>query len=229
MQGWIVDLSFLAIAIATVIIFTKRGFVKSVFRYGRGIVSFVLAFTFGSSLGDWLNEKFIFHGIYSWTFSKIQTVLSVAAGKIDVDTLFDNLPFLVKQFVSEDALKAQFGHVLENAEESAEAFSRAVSAPLAGLLANLVAYLLIMAAASVALLLIGILFDLLTKLPVIRQINTFLGFVVGAFSAFLLLALLTYLISLAVGVVLSVEAYADLQKNTIIFNWFDNIHLFELF
>ncbi len=229
MYSWIVDVLFLVIALITVIVYAKRGFVQSLFKHGRVLASGILAFSFGPMVGDLINTKFIYNGVYNWVWSKVSTIIDSTTGGIDLEGMIESLPFLVKQFVDPAALQEKYGQVMGNLEVTAQEFSASVATPVSGIISNLLAYVAVFLVSMLLLLVLGFLLDLLTKLPIVHGVNCFLGFLLGVLAAFVLLSLLTYVISLVVGIFVSSEALDVIINNTLLFKLFSNIQLFNLF
>jgi uncharacterized protein YacL len=156
-------------------------------------------------------------------------IVNSAADKVEVSSIIDRLPLIVKQFLNPSDLEAKFGDTITNVEQSAQEFAAAVSEPISGVISNLIAYILVFLAALLALLIFGKLLDLIVKLPILSTINTVLGFILGICSAILLLAIITYALSLitrSFGDVLSLET---LSSSSYLFGFFDRMHLFDLF
>ena len=229
MYSWLIDILFLVIAIVTIRVYTKCGFVKSVFMHGRALVAGILTFTFGPTVSAFIRDKFIYNGVYNWVCAKVNSLIASATGEVDVDGLVESLPFLVRQFVDPATLKEQYGHSLENLEHSAQAFSETVATPVAGILSNLLSYIAVFFVATLVLIVLGFLLDLLTQLPIIHGINCFLGCVLGFFAAFVWLSLLTYVISLAVSLFSSVTALQTVMDGSLLFRYFHEVQLFKLF
>ena len=229
MISYIIDVVFLLAAIITIIIFTKRGFVKSILNRGKILVSVILTCIFGKTVGELLYTRIFFGRICNWMNSKISTAFASLTDKINVETLTDELPFVVRHFVSPEAIKAQYGTVIYNTQNTAMEIAELVSAPIARLISNFVAYIAVFVLAILLLLVFGGLLDATTKLPIINGTNKFLGFLLGALAAFVLLSSITYILSLFIGIFGNVIALENLTETSYLFGFFRKIHLFNLF
>ena len=229
MISYIIDIVFLLVALITIIVFTKRGFIKSILNRGKILFSVILSCIFGKAVGELLYTRFFFERICNWMNSKISTAFASLTGKIDVETLTDELPFVVKHFVSPETIKAKYGTVIYNTQSTALEISEFVSAPIARLISNFVAYILVFVLAIILLFLFGSLLEAITKLPIINGTNKFLGFLLGALAAFVLLSSITYILSLLVGLFGNVIAIEKLTEASYLFGFFRKIHLFNLF
>ena len=228
-NGLILDIGFIVIAALVILVNTKRGFVKSVFKTGRGIAATALALYFGPIIGDYFYNKFVYKFVYSWVFEKISLYINSTTEEVNIDGLIESLPLAVRQFVDIQMIKDQFGSLAHELVKSAESFSDTVSVPISNVLSNFTAYACVFLASMILLAIIGFLFNLLTKLPVIRGINTVLGFVTGVVVAVFTLSGLTYIITLAVGFWGSTSAIGLLASHSFMFEFFDKLHLFNLF
>ena len=229
MIKYLVDLIYIAFAVITVWVFTKRGFVESVFKYGHSIMAGILTFVFGPMVGEVIYAKFVYNGIHGWVSEKTSLLLHSAADKVDVDAVIEELPFIVKQFLNPDEIKAKFGETITDIEMSAQEFAAAVSEPISGVISNLIAYVIVFLVAVLVLLIFGKLLDLIVQLPILRTVNTALGFIVGIGAAILALSTVTYVLSLIISVFGDVLSLQTLSSTSVLFGFFDKLHLFDLF
>ena len=229
MIKYLVDLIYIALAVITILVFTKRGFVESVFKYGRSIMAGILTFIFGPLVGEVVYAKFVYNGVHGWVSEKLSNFLHSAAEKVDVDAMIEELPFLVKQFLNPDELKAKFGETVTDIEASAQEFAATVAAPLSKAISNLIAYVIVFLIALLVLLIFGKILDLVVQLPILKTINTVLGFIVGIGAAILLLASVTYVLSLIISFFGDILSLQTLSSTSALFGWFDRLHLFDLF
>jgi len=224
----IIDILFLIIAITTVIIFAKRGFIQSFFKYSKTLLAVIASYTFAPRLGDFLYERVVYNGIFGWVSEKVDSFVLSVTGKIDIDTILDEVPFIVRQFVSSEKVADKFGQSVNDVREIANEFSAFVSRPFSSLLSNLFAYILVFLLALLLLTIIGKLLDLITKIPVLHGINVFLGLLLGCGAAFLLLSALTYLLSILIGTFGNILYLEELSDSSYLFGFFDRLHLFDL-
>ena len=229
MAKYLLDLIYVAVAILTVFIFTKRGFVESVFKYGRTLMAGILTFLLGPVVGDIIYEKFVYNSVYGFVSDKMGQIVNSAADKVDVNSIIDGLPLLVKQFLNPSDLEAKFGNTITNIEQSAQEFAGAVSEPISNVISNLIAYIIVFLVSLLILLVFGKLLDLIVKLPILNTINTVLGFILGVGSAFLLLAIITYALSLIIRAFGDILSLQTLSSSSYLFGLFDRLHLFDLF
>lgn len=203
----LVDVILIAIAILNIVLFAKRGFLQSVFKYGQKIIALVLTVVLGPVVGKLLYNTFIYGWIYGWVEPK------VASGIKSVD----ELPFIVRQLFS--------GNV--NWEDTTEKISETVASPVAGLVSNVFGYILVFVVAILLLKLMKPLIDLITKLPVVHGINTVFGIILGIVASFFLLAVITFLLGVIIKLVAGNTSFADAVFGSFVFKFFNGIKLFS--
>lgn len=227
--NYLIDIIYVAVAVTVIAIFTKRGFIESLFRSGRAIVAGLICYLVGPVVSDALYEGWIYDGIFSWVFERVETFLQNTVGAVNVDGMIDSLPLLVRQLVDANTLREKFGVTDGDVQEMAAEFSETAAKPLASLLSNLLAYVLVFLAAMLLLLILFKILDAIFKMPILNAINHTLGFILGASAAFLLLAVVTYLAGLVAGVFGSTDILNGLREMSFCFRWFDDLSIFSLF
>lgn len=177
----ILNVLMLVSLLIPIIVGIKNGFVKTAFRFGKLLICVSIAFGFCKKLGLFLKEKFL----YQFVRGKVSTLVYDCLGDVTdatAESLSNSVPSgmqgLLSAFgvetekVAEDAI-ANGGDVIENMINS-------VSGALSGVAALIVAFIGLF---LVSLLLVGlvglILNQIVTHLPVLKQINTVLGGVFG--------------------------------------------------
>lgn len=198
---YLVDAIYLLIAAIVVIIFAKRGFFESVFRFGRHIAAGLISYFVGPTVSGFISSKWIYDGIFNVVSRNVEMFLVNTAESFDLASLVDSLPFLVRQFVDPAVLEEKYGAVIDNFGTVADDFAASVATPLASILSNLIAYVAVYFA---AMLLLWVVFKVLNgifKLPILNVINSVLGAILGVVTAILLLAVLTWILSFMSGVI----------------------------
>ncbi len=225
-----IDAAYIILAVVTVVIFTKRGFVASVFRYGRTVTSAVLAYFFGPRVSEIVYERMVYQGVLEWVTARVNAVLTATAEAINIDGVIDSLPFLVKQFIDADALKEKYGMASGGFENVAAEFSESVAQPLSSMLSNLIAYAAVFFASMLVLFVVFKILNAIFKLPGLNAINRALGMVLGIFAACFLLAAITYILGVLVGIFGSMSTLNQLVETSYLFRLFNNeISIYELF
>ncbi len=224
---WIVDILYVAIFVITVIVFAKRGFFESVFRFGRYIAAGLISYLVGPSVSGFISSKFIYNGIFNAVSNSVESFLNNTVGAVDLATLIDSLPFFIKQFVDPAALQEKYGATVDNFGVVADDFAASVATPLSNIISNLIAYALVYV---VALLVLWILFKILNcvfELPILKTINVILGALLGIITAILMLAVLTWVLNLIMGIVGYESGFASAVSRSWLHEFFTNWELFD--
>ena len=225
----LIDIAYLIIGIVILCVFAKKGFVKAFFQYGRGFLAGLLAYKIGPIVGKYVFEKFIFNSVSQWVASKAETVIHAVSDKVDLDGMIDSVPFIVRQFVNSESLKQELAAKLENTEATVLDIAPAIAEPFSNVVSNLIAYVLVFLAALLLFTLVGKLFELVAKLPILRGVNTILGIFFGIIFAFIFLSVVTYILSILIGAFGNILTLKDLSESSYLFGFFDWVHLFNLF
>ena len=228
MINYIIDMAYAVIVLITVVVFVKRGFIESVFKYGKTLFAGVIAYAVGPVVSKLIYEKYVYNGIYSWVLGKVNALLGSTVDKVDVDTLSEHLPVIVQQFIRPEDIKSVYGETVTTIEVSAQSFSSSVSVPLSSVISNMIGYVLVFLAAVLLLSICGKLLDFLFKLPVLKTVNSILGLLLGIGAAFLLLSAITYGISVLIGFFGDILSLQTLSENSYMFGFFDKIQFFNL-
>lgn len=225
-----IDALYIVVAVVTVAVFIKRGFIASVFRFGRTITAGIIVYFFGPCVSDIIYEKLVYQGILEWVTDHVEAFLTSAAEAVNIDGMIDSLPFLVKQLIDTEEIKEKYGVASGGFETVAADFAASASEPISSLISNLLAYTAVFFAAMLVLFVLFKLLDGLFKLSVLNAINKTLGALLGIFAAGLLLAALTYILGVLVGVLGSTSMLNQLVETSRFFRIFHNeISLYELF
>ena len=228
--SYVLDILYILAAVFVVILFTSKGFVACISRFGKYIGAAILTYVFGPILSSFLYERWIFPWIFRPVAEKTAKFLHNTIGAVDMEGLVDSLPFLVRKFANADALKDKYGAAVDNIDSFSSEIAQTVSAPPASLLSNLLAYVAVF---LVSVLLLSLLFFLLEKLfsgvPALSAVNRFLGFLLGLLAAFLALAVITWLLGVLISLFASGGRLSALAERSYIFGYFKELNFFNLF
>ena len=228
--NYVIDISYLVVALGVIILFASRGFFSSVFYFGRYIAAAVITYSFGPLLSGFLYDKWIFRWIATPVAQRVENFLNNTVGSVDIEGLLDSLPVLVQKMADTEALSEKYGTAVGNFGTVAEEFSASVSAPLASLISNVLAYVSIF---FLSILLLKLVFFLLNKffesVPVLNTINRIFGALLGVLAAFLLRAGITWLLGVLISLFTTSGHLASLAESSRIFGFFQNLNFFNLF
>ena len=216
----VIDVLYLAIAIVTMVVFIKRGFFESVFRYGRYIGAALISYFFAPKVGAFISEKFIYKGLFDLVSEKTEAFLRSVAGAFDVRDLIDNLPILVQRLTNVQDLEERYGAGAVDAELIADDFAASVATPVSQTLSNLIAYILVYLVALLALWLTFKLLNGIFKLPVLNATNRVLGGLFGFVAVAILLVIFTGILRFSIRVAGEESVFALGVNSSYLFGFF---------
>lgn len=160
----------------------QRGFLRIVLKTFAGLFSAVIAMTFFDDLGATLKEKYVF----DFVKGKVSGSLAELGAGVDADTIVDKVPDGLQNAAS--IVGIDLGAMAENAVQSGKdavaEFAELASHSISQLIASVAAFAIIF---LVSLLVLRVFANpistLIMKIPVLGQINRFLGLVFGALTA----------------------------------------------
>ena len=220
-MNWLLDIALVSLFLIIVIIDANRGFVKAVWGFARAIASSVLAVMFGGALGTLLYKVFILDAVTDTVYTTVVPMIDLSNGAYNVAGLFERMPDgfadLLSRFgVTPESIEGLFGSITHATEANVREMAQSIAEPVLG-------YVIIFLIAMIALFIIGKVVDLLSKLPVINTLNSFLGAVFGAASGFIYLLVICLLIGVFVEYGLageSTEALSSIAQDSYIFRFF---------
>ncbi len=218
----LVDAIYLAVGIITVVVFIKRGFVESVFRFGRYIAAVVISYFAGPHVGDLIFSKILYKGLFGVVSNSTESFLMNTAGSVDIDALVDSLPFLIQKFVDADKMKVKYGHAVDNFGTVADDFAATVATPIAEVLSDILAYILVYFA---ALLLLWVMFAILNRIfraRALNVVNGIFGGIIGVLVAVLFLIVLTWIINLILALIGFDSEIAEYVGKSRVYSFFGN-------
>ena len=181
---WVLDLLLVIFFVATIISYTRKGFVKSIMESGRGTLSLLLAWSFGPKLGAIISEKFLGDKIANRIYNSLASFFDSTAETFDLSQLFaqapENFVKTVNRFGTDlTALEAQYGNMTAASKDNLLDLSQSIADPVNTLVGNLCGYIIVFIVAYLLLILLTGIISKIFELPVLKQINRFLGFILG--------------------------------------------------
>ncbi len=231
-MNWILDIVLAVFILAIIIIFTKRG-CKTVFSLLTPIVTFICSYFFGKPLGNFILGNTL-NGSITGAVEKLLGNIIPAEG-ITVGDLRENGTFnnIINTTLGE---KADFAKIFNGVEivkpENIPSLAKAIAQPVANMLAQIIGCICVFIIVRVAMFIISKIFASVVKLPVLKQMDGILGFVIGVISAFAY----TWIISLALSFIIRYNFIGDeinttlqtLAHDSIIMNFFCNLSLVDI-
>lgn len=229
MVDYVIDIAYILVAIIILAIFTNRGFVGSVFKLGKTIIACILAFVFGPALGDFFYSKWFYDAIYTGVASRINAVVDGAVSSVDVKTVLDSLPQIVVRFINESSLEAKINESVVGASNVADDIAVSISGTVAEMVSNFLGYAAIFVATGLFLALFGrIISSLVKKIPIIKQIDRILGFLLGIAFAYTIMSLSTFVLGIAVSLYGGNETFEGLIEASKLFEFFGKYNIIEI-
>jgi uncharacterized membrane protein required for colicin V production len=227
-MNYFIDFVFVLVAVLVVVSFSKKGFIKAFFGFGKTIICVLTAYILGPKLSAWLFEKFFSEKING----KISDIFSSALEKsgTTVEELLQNIPEFLNKVIDIDSLTTRFGANSVATQDTVDQMSEAISNPIAVFLSNIAAYILVFVAAMVLLSILAFLLDKVFRLPVLNAINRLLGTALGVVVAFVDLCVLSYVVSFLLSVLSGkvADLSGDITNRTYIYKFFYNLDFFKL-
>ncbi len=190
-MGYVLDLILLAVLILFIAVGRHRGAIRTAVEFCGLIVSIVAAVIIGNVLSDWFFSAFIRGSV----IQSVQAAITDGAGQAataQLQKVLSALPGFVLNATDSAVLSADVAAAITKgaADGAAWIVDQAVRPVVVAMLRIIFAVLLTIVF-LILIRLLGKVLDIIAKLPVLRQLNGFLGGVLGAVkgAAVILLAL----------------------------------------
>ncbi len=221
----IIDIIILLAAAAAIFRGASRGFIKSVMHFASLIIAIICVITFTEPLSQWFGEKFINTSITQIAEDSLNSIVNAGTENFSMDKIFSDRPealiSLSEKFSCNlDELSEYYSKTLQSLSpgDVIKELSRKIVSATASSIGNILAAIAIFIAAMLICKLATYVLDLLFCLPVLKQLNRFLGLLFGIVSA----VVTTWLIAnAAVGLVNAFGAIrSDIFNESVISNSF---------
>ena len=187
--GFFVDIFFVVFAIMIVVISAKRGFIKNAMKLISFVLSVIIAVMLTPMFSGYIAENWIQENVSDYVNEQVIS-LSQRGGEdtFDIASLFNNeqedFMGLLKRFgVDAEKLAEGYKSITEGSEAPVRELADKIADKVVNAIASVVAFVLIFFAALIVLSLLSLLLGLAAKLPVLKQLNTILGFLCGIVTA----------------------------------------------
>lgn len=139
----------------------------------------------------WLEEKVFSERITESVAESVRALSAKGSELFDLTRLFADMPadftaLLTRYGADADSLADTYGALGEVGAETADKMAYAIAEPVVSGLANVCGFILVFIAAMLVCGLIGLVLDLIVKLPVLRSANRLFGFLLGVVCALVL-------------------------------------------
>ena len=188
---YIADGIFVIIAAALMINYAKKGFIKSVIRSARVVLSILAVYLWGNALGKVICGKWIGAPVRNAVYEKINGIYQGAVDAFQVEKVKEALPsFLLNEKTSAnlDSLEGAGADLVEQITDT-------VATPIASLISKILGWVLVFVLAM-AVLSVGawLLEKVISHIKLLDRVNTLLGLVWGLLAAAVVLLVLSSLV-----------------------------------
>jgi len=220
----ILVLALLAILVINAIIGMKVGFVKTVFSLCFMIVAVILTIWINPYVNDFMrgNDK-----VYDSISTKVETVLHLENEKdADVSGQTTQIEGLaLPQSIKDSLIKNNTADVYEAL--SIDNFKEYVTTYLSGIIINALAFILTFLVILIALWIVSIALDLISKLPLINQINKTAGLLAGVVHGLVIVWLFCILVTVFGGTELGQKALQMIGESQLLSFIYNNNFLLQ--
>lgn len=223
-MNWI-DIIILVILAINSLIGIKDGFIVSIFNLVGFIIAYFVAKLYYPVVSEYIVKNPELYGkLKDFVISKVQPIIEKNTNLGDGSTILDNLklPELIMDNALNNPLQGSY------LKDMTDTVLNVVAETLTGILINIISFLIVFFVSWLILLIVVRVIDRVASLPILKQFNKLLGlgvgFIRGALIVYLILAILTPMISfspdgaIAKGVFDSKIGYY-LYNNNILLNY----------
>lgn len=235
-MGLFIDIGLIIITLAIILIYTFKGFIKSILGSFKFIFAFLFALITASPIGNWISRSFLYDTVNASVHDSLLNIVNQAEQQINLEELFSKIPNVAMDLInsmgiSTEELISRHGNSALTSENLAPV-AASISEPISRIISISIAFVAVFLISVLILTLLIHLLDKLFQAPGLRQLNKFLGFLFGCICAFINVTIISSVLTLVLGILatndpaLSVEA---IKEQTIIYRFISNINIFSLF
>ena len=197
---YFLDISLVLLIAVTVIIYWKRGLIRSMMGAAKTVLSVILTYMFGDAARDWIYLNYMQPSVRSFVHGRLEEMATRGEGVYDLSGVVEVMPDWLKTLlhvfhVDVGALQEQYASVNTGSYEQLEDFVVSISDPVVSFLSAVLGYALVFLVSALVLTIVAFIMAKLADLPLIRGCDRALGLVLGILCAILygsLYVLLTY-------------------------------------
>ena len=187
--GLLIDIIFALTAIIIIVVSTRRGFIRNIMRIVSFVLSIIIAATFCKTVAGIISSRWLDAKVSGIVGEQIASLSQKEGGEsYDLERLFDteqsDFMKLLQRFGADvDQIAEDYGAITAGTEETVRELSERISHSITDVLSRVLAFLGLFLASVLVLSLISWLLGLVARLPVLKQLNGFLGFLCGVILA----------------------------------------------
>lgn len=234
-MGWLMDGLLVAFVLLVIFVNTKKG-CKTVLNLLVTVCAFAAAYFFGPDVGEFFVTDIVAEKTQGVIYEFLRSVIGETAETITVADLFARIPesfteLLERVGADMDTIVRSFGEMTVISDGTLNLMAERLTEPVSRWIAVALGCVVVFVAALILLLIAKWLIGLLIKLPVLKQANTFVGFLMGVVSAFAW----TWVICLGVNAFIEYSllgeynaTLAAIAENSYFFRFFRDFSLIDL-
>ncbi len=201
---YFLDISPLIILVLTVVIYAKRGLIRSMVGAAKTIFSIILTYMFGGVVGNWLCDKVLQPGVSRFVCERLETMVPQNENGYDLSHVMDVVPDWLQSIlqtfhVDVSALEEEYSTVTEGTFRQFEEFIVDICQPVTSFLSSVIGHAAVFLLSGLALAFLGWLLSKIADLPIIRTCDRVLGFVLGVLCAVLYTSLYVLVVYAVLG------------------------------
>ncbi len=217
---YLIDLIIVAILLICVLIYSKRGFIKSVF----GVVGFVVAVALAFALSGPLSNFTYENAVKPTVTTAIEGAISDTQGAIK-DNIIEALPSFIKNNISDFNMDNSdfIASNIDTPETMAEKICESVVRPTATYLLEIIFFLILFIVLSIVLKFVVKILNKVFSFSIVGKLNSVLGGVIGIIMGVIFALIFTLVINLIVSLNGGFSIFTgDNINNTLLFKWIIN-------
>ncbi len=194
----ILDILFVALAAFLIGLGIYRGFIKSLIRSAKVLLSLILAYFLGDKLGLLFKNTWIGNWVYGGVYNNVNEFYQNASSAVNPDELLSNFP----DFVVTDEVRQTIADATSSESGSAlvESVSNAISDPISTAISNVLGYVIVFVLALIGLSVVAwLLTAVIERIAFLGLANRILGGIWGALTGALILFVFASIIKLFFG------------------------------
>lgn len=197
----------LAIIVINALIGRKVGLIKIVFS----LFSFLIALLLTTMISPTVNNMLIKNeSLYQNTSQKVEDILFSEEKESEDDIEALPLPKVIKETLQ------------ENKEKHETNIKSYVTSHVTGIVINALAFVLTFVLIFIGLWVLSMALNIISKLPLLKQINKIAGFLVGGLQGLIIVWLLFIVLTIMGGSELGIKAFEQINNNAILTYIYDN-------
>lgn len=217
----IIDLIIIAAAAAAIYLGVSKGFIKSVMQFASLLAALIAVFAFTAPVSDLLYDTFVEQKVSGITEEALMGIISAGEEKLQLDKIIADRPEALSEIterfsVNLDDIVSYYSENLRSLTQpdAVDKLAGSIAEPTARAISSVAAAILIFVTTLLVLALVTFILDAICRLPVLKRLNTFLGFFFGLGSAVVTAWVIA---NVSVGLISALEAInGDLFNQSVI-------------